>query len=185
MSAPSQESQLQRLLDRAAIEDVLVRYCHAVDRCEPDLLRDVYWPDATDDHVFWSGGAQDFVEFCMPFLRSRDQTQHNVGNFLIRFDGDEARVQCYYNACERVRDKDGKVNDITFHGRYLDRFEKRGGEWRIANRKVVIDWWRIWDDSADWERGIFGVKFEPGKRGAEDYSADLFGDMLKPQQPGK
>src|ERR1700712_327479 len=73
----SKDQQLQRLLDRVAIEDCLVRYCHAVDRCDPDLLRTVYWPEATDDHVFWVGGAEDFVNYCMPFLRSRDQTMHS------------------------------------------------------------------------------------------------------------
>jgi hypothetical protein len=42
----------------------------------------------------------------------------------------------------------------------------------------VIDSWRIYEDSCDWERGIFGTRFEPGKRGAEDPSAELFGDTL-------
>ena len=31
--------------------------------------------------------------------------------------------------------------------------EKRDEEWRIAERKVVLDSWRIWADSADWPRG--------------------------------
>jgi hypothetical protein len=25
-------------------------------------------------------------------------------------------------------------------GRYLDRFEKRDGDWRIADRQVIFDW---------------------------------------------
>ena len=174
------------LLDRLAIEDCLNRYCHAVDRCDPELLRSVYWPDATDDHVFWKGNAEDFVEFCMPILRSRDQTLHAISNHLIRIDGDEARSQCYYHAYERVRRKDGSSNDVTMHGRYIDRFEKRDGEWRIAERKVVLDWWRIWDDSCDWERGLFGTKIEVGKRGEADPSAALFGERLaKPAIPSR
>jgi hypothetical protein len=179
LSLPADErTRIGELCDRIAIEDALHRYCHAVDRCDADLLRTVYWPDGHDDHVFWSGNAMDFVDFCIPILKSRDQTLHAISNVMMRLDGSEARVQCYYNAIERLRRKDGTANDVTFLGRYLDRFEKRGGEWKIAHRQVMIDSWRIYADSCDWERGIFGTRFEPGKRGAEDPSAELFGDLL-------
>src|SRR5690242_12697740 len=127
-------SALQQVLDRIAIEDCLHRYCHAVDRCDADLLRTVYWPDGTDDHVFWTGNAMAFVDFCIPILKSREQTLHAISNVMIRVTGSEARVQCYYNAIERVVRKDGTRNDVTFLGRYLDRFEKRGDEWKIAHR---------------------------------------------------
>ncbi|HUN79993.1 MAG TPA: nuclear transport factor 2 family protein [Phycisphaerae bacterium] len=172
------ESKLELVLDRIAIEDCLHRYCHAVDRCDPDLLRGVYWPEATDDHIFWRGKAEAFVEFCMPILKSRDQTMHSISNILIRIEGHEARVQSYYLAYERLRQKNGTPNDVVMAGRYLDRMEKRGAEWRIADRKVVMDWWRIYHDSCDWERGVFGQRFEVGKRGLEDPSAALFGNRL-------
>jgi hypothetical protein len=172
------EDALQHVLDRIAIGDCLHRYCHAVDRCDAELLRTVYWPDGSDDHVFWRGNAMDFVDFCIPILKSRGQTLHAIGNIMMRIAGDEARVQSYYSGIERVIRKDGSANDVTFLGRYLDRFEKRGGEWKIFERRVVIDSWRIYEDSCDWERGIFGTRFEPGKRGAEDPSAELFGDTL-------
>jgi hypothetical protein len=155
-----------------------MRYCHAVDRCDAELLRGVYWPGAIDDHVFWRGGAEAFVEFCMPILKSRDQTMHSLGNILMRIEGNDARVESYYHAYERLRRQDGTSNDVVMCGRYLDRMEKRGQEWRIADRKVVMDWWRIYDDSADWTRGLFGKKFEVGKRGDADSSAALFGDRL-------
>ena len=74
------DNALQQVLDRIAIEDCLHRYCHAVDRCDADLLRTVYWPDGSDDHVFWSGNAMDFVDFCIPILKSRDQTLHAISN---------------------------------------------------------------------------------------------------------
>lgn len=172
------DAVLQHVMDRIAIEDCLYRYCHAVDRCDADLLRTVYWPDGTDDHGFWTGNTMEFVDFCMPILRSRGQTLHAISNIMIRISGTEARVQCYYDAIERVVCKDGKPNDVAFLGRYLDRFEMREREWRIRDRKVIIDSWRIYDDSCDWERGVFGTKIVPGKRGKEDPSADLFGDTL-------
>lgn len=176
-------AKLEELFDRVAIEDVLYRYCHAVDRCDADLLRGVYWVDATDDHIFWQGKAGDFVDFCIPILESRDQTMHSITNVMIRIEGQQAFVQSYYRAYERLCRKDGTANDITMYGRYLDRMEKRPGddgnsEWRIADRKVQMDWWRLWDDSADWDRGVFGKRFDVGKRGQADPSAQLFGDRL-------
>ena len=60
--------------------------------------------------------------------------------------------------------------------------KQRGGVWKIFERKVIIDSWRIHPDSCDWERGVFGTKVVPGKRGLEDPSAALFGDTLM-QQP--
>lgn len=177
-STVSDAAKLNELFDRAAIEDCLHRYCHAVDRCDPQLLLGVYWPGAIDDHIFWRGNAEAFVEFCMPILRSRDQTLHSLSNIMIRFDGDQARVQSYYHAYERLRRKNGAPNDVTMWGRYLDRMEKRNGEWRIADRKVVLDSWRIWTDSADWPRGLFGTPVEVGNRGNADPSASLFGDRL-------
>jgi hypothetical protein len=170
--------RLERLLDRLAIEDCIARYCHAVDRCDPDLLKTVYWPGAIDDHIFWRGTAEEFVEYCMPILRSREQTTHSVSNLLVRFDGPTARVESHVHAYERLRRKGGTANDVVMHGRYLDRFEKREGEWRIADRKVILDWWRVYPDSCDWERGLFGTRFEVGQRGAADPSATLFGTRL-------
>lgn len=178
MTASIDGAKLESLLDRIAIEDCLTRYCRAVDRCDPELLKTVYWPGAIDDHIFWRGTAEEFVAFCMPILRSRDQTMHSICNVLIRIEGSEARVECHFHAYERLRRKDGTSNDVTMFGRYLDRMEKRNGEWRIAERKVVLDWWRIWQDSCDWARGLFGVRFEVGKRGDADPSAALFGNRL-------
>jgi SnoaL-like domain len=172
-------SKLQGLLDRVAIEDCLVRYCHAVDRCDAPLLRTVYWPGAIDDHIFWQGSAEAFIDYCMPILKSREQTLHSVSNFLIRIEGNEARVECHFHAYERLRRKDGTPNDITMWGRYLDRMEKRDDEWRIAERKVVLDSWRIWSDSADWPRGLFGKPVSVGQRGNDDPSAELFGDRVR------
>ena len=173
------EAKIECALDRIAIEDCLHRYCHAIDRCDEALLLGVYWPGATDDHIFWRGDAKAFVEFCMPVLRSRDQTMHSISNILIRIEGNEARVQSHYLAYERLRRKNGTPNDIVMAGRYLDRMEKRDEEWRIADRKVVMDWWRIYDDSCDWERGVFGTRFDVGKRGEADPSWALFGDRLR------
>ncbi len=60
--------------------------------------------------------------------------------------------------------------------RYIDRMEMRDDEWRIADRVVVVDWFRVYPDSADWSNGFLGMGAEPGGRMPNDRSYVL----LKP-----
>jgi len=62
------------------------------------------------------------------------------------------------------------MRDTIGSGRYLDQFERRGNEWRVARRLVVVDWFREYADSADWGRGPFGMKVVPGGRHPNDES---------------
>lgn len=169
---------IQELMDREAIRDCLYRYCRGIDRIDAETLASAYWPGAIDDHVFWKGTVEEFIPWVQPILRSRDQTAHSISNILIRIDGAQANVEAYFGAYERAHRKDGTANDIAVGGRYLDRMEKRGQEWRIAERRVVIDWFRIYDDSADWERGMFGKPLTFGARGSDDISHSLFGGSV-------
>jgi hypothetical protein len=38
-----------------------------------------------------------------------------------------------------VSGSDGSATDVMSWARYIDRFERRGGEWRIARRTVAFD----------------------------------------------
>jgi hypothetical protein len=67
----------------------------------------------------------------------------------------------------------GEVEHIAFvGGRYLDRFECRDGEWRIADRKVVLDWTRADVGGDPW---MAADRFPRGGRRDQDPSAELFG----------
>lgn len=170
----SLEGQVTELLDREAIRDCLYRYCRGIDRCDPEWLASAYWPGAVDDHVFWKGTIEEFIPWVMPILQSRSQTKHAISNILIRIAGNGAVVESYFDAYERAALRDGTANDIFVSGRYLDEMEKRQSEWRIASRKVVIDWFRITDNSSDWSRGMFGKPLTLGQRGTGDPSHLLF-----------
>ena len=55
----------------------------------------------------------------------------------VEIEGDTAHSECYVLFSQRRRDGEG----LDFGGaRYLDRLERRDGEWRIAARKLIIDW---------------------------------------------
>ena len=146
------------LIARQEITDVLHRYCRAVDRRDADLLRASYWEDAEDDHGVYRGPVDGLVAFMLG--DGLAVIHHAISNIAIEVDGDVAHVECYLDAVHRREDDTGRWDELL-KARYLDRFERRAGEWRIAHRRVVYDWGRIeratdawWDTlPGDWTFG--------------------------------
>lgn len=163
----------QELADREAIRECIYRYARGVDRCDEELMRQAYWPDGVDEHMSFVGSREKYLEWSLPILRNMDQTMHFVGNILIRIEGAQASVETYFQAIHRVKDGDRRF-DVISAGRYVDKFEKRQDIWRVLRRRTVIDWFREYPDSADWERGILGMVVAPGKRYPDDISYALF-----------
>ena len=134
------EKSLQRLLDVEAIKEVHIRYCRGVDRRDWDLLRSCYHPDATDDHGDYVGGIEGFIEYCKVGTLTFESTSHVTGNQLVEVDGDTAWAEHYAVAFHRLpASASGPAKDVVVNARYVDRFERRNGEWRIAYRVIVVD----------------------------------------------
>jgi hypothetical protein len=129
---------LQALIDRQAISDCLLRYTRGVDRVDEDLIRSAFFPDAIDYHPATSAGdIEDFLATWLPRQSGRHLAQHYITNQSIDLDGDQAHVETYWLCV--VKQLDSEAGD-ALGGRYLDRFERREGEWRIAKRVVVPEW---------------------------------------------
>jgi hypothetical protein len=64
---------------------------------------------------------------------------HFVSNVLIELEGDVAWVESYLLAYHRTAEQ----TDRLFAGRYVDRCERRDGEWRIARRELVREFLRV------------------------------------------
>jgi len=126
----------EQLSDLQSIRDCAQRYCRGVDRLDAALMKSAYWPDATDDHGVFVGNAMEFVEHCMVSHLKWRSTSHCIFNHHIELDdnGTTARGEIY-NVTYLFR-ADSDVLD-TWHGRYLDVYEKRDGEWRIRERVCV------------------------------------------------
>ena len=135
----TEAAEIRALLDRRAIYEVLVRYCRGVDRGDVELIRSVYHDDAIDDHGMFRGLGIDFAPWIVDFLKDMGQCQHFIGNFTCDLQGDVAHTETY---CLSISD-DGRGLHTTAYNRYIDRFERRNGAWRIADRLVVLDVTRI------------------------------------------
>ena len=86
-------------------------------------------------------------------------TQHAMQQVTIEFRDATAFVESYVLARHKVR-RDGQLILETFGGRYVDRFENRAGEWRIAHRQVIHDWSKIEPIAAEYP----SESFEQGRR---------------------
>lgn len=135
---PEIEAMVRELYDREKIRAVVTDYCRGVDRMDRALLLSCYHPDAIDDHGFFVGGPEAFWDWVNRYHNNAQSThQHIITNHTCDIDGDTAHAETYW----MMAGMDAKDFSLTVGGgRYIDRFEKRDGEWRIAARKCVSEW---------------------------------------------
>lgn len=134
----------EQFLAEAEIKNLQIRYCRSVDRADFELLRACFHPDATTDYGYFGGSLDEFVAAAEQQLGTFLITTHNTGNQLVEVDGDAAWAEHYTVASHRLAaDASGPVRDLVTAVRYIDRAERRGGEWRIAKRTLVLDWVRM------------------------------------------
>lgn len=155
--------------DRLAIADVLCRYARGIDRCDEAVLRAVWWPGAQCDYGNGVGDAGEWSAAVVVALAQMLRTQHFLGNMLIEVSGDRATAETYCRAYHEVPGPDGP-QDMEVGGRYLDQLEKRGGEWRVAHRRYVLDWNRNSASTAQWDGPLYGGLTRIGARAPHDPS---------------
>lgn len=132
----------EELLDKQAIHEVVLRYCRGIDRLDLDAVRDCYHPDGVDHHTGFSGTRDEYVRWVGEGLRRFDGTMHFVGNHLVEVEGDVAFSETYGNAHHWGTPREDPALNFVSGFRYVDRFERRGGVWRIAERHAVREWTR-------------------------------------------
>jgi len=170
------------LMDREAIRECMFRYCRGIDRQDEAALRSAYWPDATDHHGPYQGSATGFIDWALEKLRTQgERSVHNVTNLSITLHGTQAAVETYFLALQRDRDAQGTVREVFLAGRYVDRFEKRAHEWRIAERTVVYDWLRHLGTPEGSEAERFGPRQPIGGVRGNDPIHTLLAAMGQPE----
>jgi hypothetical protein len=147
--------QMDRLSDRAAIQEAINNWCRAVDRRDWDMVRAAFHPDGTDAHGLYDGDVDGLIDWLKVRHATITSSNHVVSNILIEFYGpDAALVETYCTACQRYAPEgaatlaaisggaaaaaDNPVDMLIF-GRYVDRFERRDGQWKVFRRITVFD----------------------------------------------
>ena len=135
------DDRMETLLAKQEICELACRYSRGLDRLDPDLLLSVFCEDGWCEYGFSNCSPREFVDFAMSALRDHEANQHMIGNTLIEVEGDEAFGEVYFNAYHKVKTDTG-FEDVIIAGRYLDRYEKREGQWKMAYRSERVDWSR-------------------------------------------
>jgi len=184
------DADIEELIARKDVYAVLTRYCRALDRCDVELMKSVYWPDGIDDHGVYSGNAGEFAEFIIREIQNWfEVTMHAIMNVHMEIAGDVACTEAYLFAYHKVRGDKAKVEEIFgsrylaqfdwdrsaglphhfyYGGRYVDRLERRDGEWRIAKRTVVMDWNDNAPSGEILDQGMFATLHPRGRRDQQD-----------------
>ncbi len=136
---------LDELEARTEIQDALNRFARAVDRQDWALARTLYHDDAFDDHGFFKGAPDPFLAHIAKIHVHQVHSMHFNSNVLIEFTArDRAFVETYVLVLQRFRPGAPNVPAgsaglrVLASARYLDRFEKRNGAWRVVHRTLVF-----------------------------------------------
>jgi hypothetical protein len=135
---PSGDAQ-QLLFDRAAITDVTIRYCWALDTKDWAVLDTVFTEDANGDLLEDVVGRVAIKKRVETALSRMDETQHLISNHQIVVRGDTATCRCYLQA-QHVRKAAHGGPNFIIAGRYEDELRRTADGWRITFRRLVVMW---------------------------------------------
>ncbi len=161
-------SEVQRLTGLEQMRARIYQCARALDRLDRGLLEEQFWDDALVDYgSFYQGAIAGFLDVAMGFQGSMRDTQHLVGNISIQIAAASASVESYVHA-HHVMEKDGRLVHLIVGARYLDRFARRDGDWRLIYRTEVIDWGRSLQVEDRWFES--NDQLPKGNRGRSDLS---------------
>lgn len=130
---------LQEISDRLEIQDLLVRYCHAVDTRQWDALDDVFTPDAFIDYTAMGGvcgGLEEIKEFLASVMAGFPAFQHLIANsaLIVECDTATGRTMCH-NPVVLPGESGAGSGGVLYCGLwYRDTFVRVDGAWRIKER---------------------------------------------------
>ena len=138
---------LEGIVTRAALRNLAERYAQGVDRRDRDTFLSAFHPDATlsvhhpsenEAGVNVMRGHEQ-IGRVPEFIQVYPNTYHVLGQSTYEIDGAAATGETYCVAHHLTPDRHGGTNYVMYI-RYADTYRREGGEWRIATRRVNVDW---------------------------------------------
>jgi len=170
------DADLRAMLDRDRIRQCIERLARGEDRRDGTMIKASYWPDSVTDYGVFQGDFHAYYAWVIPGSDAITNTQHVLGQTYTELAGASARAETHVVSYHRVN-MGSEERDTVIGGRYLDLLERRGGEWRIAGRTMLYDWYQDWGQSIDWSQGVMGMPFSQewfSGRANGDRSVDFF-----------
>jgi len=128
---------VEMLKNRAEILDCVARHARGCDRHDADLLTSTYHGDGVDEHGATVNAGPGYADWANGVHATTSANHlHNVTTQLCEIDGEVAHAESYVMVTLLSPDE---TSATVMCGRYLDRLERRDGEWRIALRRATVE----------------------------------------------
>jgi hypothetical protein len=178
---------LEELSAHEEIRQAIYRHFRAGDRLDAELDRTAFW----DNGIFEGGPFEGPAGEHMPVLFGETlrnfftATMHYMMNMIIDVRGNDAFVEVYatpfhivppesHQACfgpAKAAELD-PTQSYEFHvgTRYSVKMEQRGGAWKIAVMKLIVEWTRVVPYTGWNEGGVMDILKLRGVRDRSDES---------------
>lgn len=131
------QKDVQYLMDRTQIMDCIAQHARGHDRFDVELLTAAYHPDVVDEHGHAINAGPEYAEWANKVHAAGAELHtHNITTHTCKIDGDTAHCESYVIVA--LLDRGGDTARFI-SGRYIDRLEKRDGQWKIALRRSTVD----------------------------------------------
>ena len=133
--------------DIIELNQLAYRYAAAVDACDVEAFLGVFHPDArlrsyhpdTEAPFADLSGHERLASIPNTMRGMYRHTAHMMTNHLVEVDGDSASGQVLCAARHLSNDSE-QPNSMNVIIRYIDRYERREGAWKIADRQIRFLW---------------------------------------------
>ena len=121
----------------------------------PTLVRSCYHPDATDEHGSFAGTVDEYLTWVFRLLSKLRQHAAPAGQPPRRLRRRSRRSRGWrssesYGVSVHQTANGPASKNLVVGFRFVDRFERRDGEWRIAARAATTEWTRVLDPAGAW-----------------------------------
>ncbi|MDG2335510.1 MAG: nuclear transport factor 2 family protein [Myxococcota bacterium] len=136
-----QPDDLEGLLHKQAISEVLYSYAAGCDQRDWKLFARCFCDEVEIDLSSWNGNPptrlprDTWVEGVRSGLSGFDATQHLSGNHLVEVNSEEARATSNIQASHMLGGE-----RVVLGGWYDTRLLHQAGQWRIARSQLNITW---------------------------------------------
>lgn len=125
------------LMDRMEISDCIATHARGCDRHDVDLITAAYHAGGVDEHGWVKNAGIEYGEWANRAHAATSQVHtHNITTHTCEIDGDTAHAESYVIVV--LLGLDGR-NAQVISGRYIDRLERRDGQWRIEVRRSTVE----------------------------------------------
>ncbi len=128
---------MRTLLDKQACSDLVLSLGRAYDRIDREMLLSLFWPDAEIEYATFKGGPDGLADWALGIVSKMSRTQHILTNVMVNVFGDTAASETCFSAYHQQGPDDGEFLFVS--GRYMDRFARRDGVWKMSGRYAVTE----------------------------------------------